>query len=225
MDNLKIVSLNVRGLRNAMKRKKLFKMFRENNYDILCLQECYVTEDVAATWKKEWGGGMIFSEGTNHGRGQIILIKKHFPFDWEAEVVSDRIVIIRFQSNGKLFAVFNIYAPSSLTETKDFFSSIQTLVTNDNSDRKIICGDYNAVLDNQLDIISGRKHSDALVESFNDLVDECELYDVWRIFNVNNKEYTWSKRSNSGFIARRLDYILVNNNVLSETILWIIRIC
>ena len=121
MDDLKIVSLNVRGLRNGLKRKKIFKMLKENKYDIICLQESYITENVAEIWKKEWGGGMVFSEGTNHGCGQIILIRKQFPYEWEADVVSNRIMIVRFKTDNKQIAVFKLYAPSLLNETKDFF--------------------------------------------------------------------------------------------------------
>jgi len=56
MDSLKILSLNVRGLRNTVKRKNLFRHFKENKYDIVCIQESHVTKCVVELWKREWGG-------------------------------------------------------------------------------------------------------------------------------------------------------------------------
>jgi len=218
MENLKIVSLNVRGLRNTIKRKKLFKLFKENKHDVVCLQESYITKNVYEQWKKEWGGDMIYCEGTNHGRGQLILIRKQFPYEWEVETIHERILSVKIKTDNKHIGIFNIYAPCSLKETKEFFNYVKNTVNNCEFDMKIVCGDFNAVLSNDLDIISGEKHSASLVKSFNDLADECELNDVWRIFNAENKEYTWSRKCCNNFIARRLDYILLNDNAMSEAL-------
>ena len=78
----------------------------------------------------------------------------------------------------------------------------------------MICGDFNTVLSNENDIISGEKHPTSLVESFNNFIHETDLEDIWRIFNPDIKEYTWSRRSKGKFTARRLDYILLNDNAI-----------
>ena len=41
---LKIISLNVRGLRNKKKRRTLFRKFKSDKYDIICLQETYLSK-------------------------------------------------------------------------------------------------------------------------------------------------------------------------------------
>ena len=120
MADLRIFSLNVRGLRNISKRKKLFRMFKEKKYDVICLQETYVTKDAVEQWKTEWGGGLIYSEGTNHSRGQVILIKKQFPYVWSAEVVSERILVIKVTIGNKITAIVNAYAPLHFSVNKHF---------------------------------------------------------------------------------------------------------
>ena len=40
---LRLFSVNVRGLRSKLKRKSRFTYFRERKYDIICLQETYIT--------------------------------------------------------------------------------------------------------------------------------------------------------------------------------------
>ena len=82
---LKVVTLNVSGLRNARKRKCIFQILKRKNVDIACLQESYITENVSKEWEKEWGGNILFCEGTNHGRGQLILINKRFQYEWRIE--------------------------------------------------------------------------------------------------------------------------------------------
>ena len=82
---------------------------------------------------------------------------------------------------------------------------------------KILCGDFNTVMCNNKDIISGEKHSTSLVNSFNKFVEDSELNDIWRIFNNDNKEYSWSRTSNGRFVARRLDYIFLNDSAMDNT--------
>ena len=215
MDNLRITSLNVRGMHNSLKRKRIFRMLKERKQDIICLQESYITRLVYEKWKKEWDGEMVYCEGTNHGRGQIILIRKRFPYDFTENIKQDRILGITFKTESKIISVFNVYAPCRDRETKEFFIQLENIVSLCDSDFKIVCGDFNTVLDNKLDIVSGEKHANSLVNAFNDLTHDCDIHDVWRVFNSDTKEYTWSRRTGDRFIARRLDYLFLNREALN----------
>ena len=211
LEQIRVTSLNVRGLRKKTKRRSIFRFLREQKYDFICLQETYITEKDHNQWKKEWGGGMVSFEGTNHGRGQIILIRKGFPVDWTIELREDRILIIKINAD-KSIGIINVYAPCGQKQTKDFIEKTKEVVNELDADLKVICGDFNTVLSNENDIISGEKHPTSLVESFNNFIHETDLKDIWRIFNPELKEYTWSRKSKGKFTARRLDYILLNDN-------------
>ena len=77
----------------------------------------------------------------------------------------------------------------------------------------IIClGDFNTVLSNENDIISGIKHSKKSVEIFNKFVSKLVLFDAWKIKNENIRAHTWSRGKPA--IARRLDYIFISENML-----------
>ena len=78
----------------------------------------------------------------------------------------------------------------------------------------VFAGDFNVVASNELDIISGNPHHVVSVDMFNDCVLKMGLFDVWRLFHQNEKEYTWYKQN--PFIARRLDYILVNSSMFDN---------
>jgi exonuclease III len=70
-DNLKIVSLNVRGLANLKKRRSIFNWCKRSYTDLILLQETHSTSDVETQWRHEWGGNIYFSHGT-HNRGVYI---------------------------------------------------------------------------------------------------------------------------------------------------------
>ena len=46
-------------------------------------------------------------------------------------------------------------------------------------------------------------------------MNECNLFDTWRLYNPDIKEYTWSK--GNPFVARRLDSILTSSTLFDKT--------
>ena len=54
------------------------------------------------------------------------------------------------------------------------------------------------------------------VKKFNEILTDFDLYDTWRQFNRDSKDFTWSKRT--PFAARRLDYILSTSSTFDKTI-------
>ena len=73
---LKILSLNVRGLKNVKKRRALFNNFKKKDYDIICLQETYLTKIDYEKIQKEWGSLLHLSEGTGRSKGLVTLFNK-----------------------------------------------------------------------------------------------------------------------------------------------------
>ena len=71
--NLKIVSLNVRGLQKKKKRTSIFNWCRKSKPDLILLQETHSTKDVEIKWQHEWGGNILYSHGLNNSRGVAIL--------------------------------------------------------------------------------------------------------------------------------------------------------
>ena len=72
---INIVSINVRGIREVTKRTAIFDFYR-NKCDVLCLQETHCSEPDEQIWKSEWGGQIVFSNGTSAARGVAICCKK-----------------------------------------------------------------------------------------------------------------------------------------------------
>ena len=210
--------MNVNGLRSNTHRKTLFRKFKELNYDIVCLQETYITDEVVTQWKKEWGGEMLFSIGTARSKGQVILFKKNPDLIYETIHCSDRTIIVKVTLNNSQLYLCNVYAPSSENEIALYLTELSSLLDVLDTERIIICGDFNSVLDNELDIISGEKHSCRKVENFNNFIHSNDVYDAWRLNNTLDREFTWSRIINGSLIARRLDYILTSDSVIDDTL-------
>ena len=71
---LKIATVNSRGLNRQLKRRSIFKNM--STYGIICVQETFMTENKAAEWEREWGGGFFYSTHTNffsHGLRIIVV--------------------------------------------------------------------------------------------------------------------------------------------------------
>ena len=71
-----------------------------------------------------------------------------------------------------------------------------------------VCGDFNTVLNNSSDIVSGAPHDVEEVSVFNSFLKTCDLYDIWRWINPLTKDFTWNRHN--PFISRRLDYYVTN---------------
>ena len=62
MDNeIKIISMNVRGLATNTKRRDTFKWLKERKASIYCLQDIHCKPALVNYWAAEWGFQCIFA--------------------------------------------------------------------------------------------------------------------------------------------------------------------
>ena len=57
MDNLKVASLNVRGLRDTKKRKSMFNFFHREKLDVICVQESHLLN--SDMWETKKYNGVV----------------------------------------------------------------------------------------------------------------------------------------------------------------------
>ena len=215
-DKLKLFSLNVRGLKNRLKRLKLFNYLKTQKFDLVCLQESHITNNDIQIWEKEWGGKLFYNVGTGHSKGEVILVSKLFSGTVDLIRAQDRLLIVSVSYEDYNFNLVNIYAPNDGQEKIRFFNILQGILGNFNENEMIVTGDFNCAMNDQLDIITGQPHNRLEKEELNNLIGTLGIYDTWRVLHSDEKDFTWSKTN--PFIARRIDYCFCTDVILSSVV-------
>ena len=137
--SLRLLSLNVNGLRGEWKRRMLFHKLQQGNYDIVCLQETHHScEAEAKQWMQAgsgagsaWLGASHWCHFTTSSRGVAILFSANIPFTNIHRIGNDpegRVLRVDFTYNDTPFTVATIYAPSTAADRPRFFSQLHTQI-------------------------------------------------------------------------------------------------
>ena len=98
-----------------------------------------------------------------------------------------------------------------------FFDILETFIANNDDKSFIIGGDFNVVLNPQIDKKNGRldtnkRNRDKLIS----IITSYDLCDLWRLNNPTTQKYTWHS-NNRPPIFCRLDYFLISSNISNRT--------
>ena len=206
----RVVSVNVRGVANATKRRAVFDKHRQNA-DILIFQEAHCTAECENIWANEWGGKAFFSHGTGAARGVAIFISKKLEGSI-SNVFSDqqgRTIIMDIKENEETVSLAAIYAPNE--DSRNFFMELSQALTS-RSEHKIVIGDFNLTLDVDLDRLNTYHNNNKAKEEVEQLMDKYLLKDIWRVRYEDTREYSWRKSGNIN-IASRIDLALVSSGL------------
>ena len=192
MTDFKLVSLNVRGLRSINKRKALFMWLTKQKADIVFLQETYSSIEDEKFWNTQWKGKMLFSHGSHHSKGTLVLIKQGLDFEQKSVICDPNGRFIILKDTPVLLV--NIYAPNKIHEQEAFFKKIESQLDRFDFHPKcktIIGGNFNIFFD-ILDSLGGNpKIKQKSVDIVKDIMLANELTDVWRMRHPGKKRFTW----------------------------------
>ena len=214
MDDIKLISLNVRGLGNREKRMSIYHYMRNKRADIIYLQETHSTERTYFTWKTEWNSDMICAQGT---RGVAILFSKKINCTKELIYTHPygRLLIVKFTIGEKCFLLANVYN-YNIDDTEVFVTLKDQVMKVKDVDYFILAGDFNLALDPTVDRYGGGQLNIHTTQYLRQLMEDFELIDMWRNRHPNDVQYSW-ERSAPKYTASRLDYILCSetfNNIV-----------
>ena len=97
--------------------------------------------------------------------------------------------MIQLKISGLVYRVINSYAPNNEYERVQFFNMITTTLSENSLDdyETIIGGDYNCVLDSELDRKNYTSNYDIGQRDIKYLMDIFDLEDIWRRRNPDKK--------------------------------------
>lgn len=101
--NLKLISLNVRGISNFNKRRTIYTWCRKQKADFIFLQEMHSKKETEV----QWGTEMLFSHGSPNSCGTAILISNNTNYKLLSTIPDPlgRFIILKIQINEKVYVL------------------------------------------------------------------------------------------------------------------------
>ena len=154
---VKVCSYNVKGLGNKEKRRIIFQWLKDNKVDICLIQEDHYTSTFKETWAKDWDGDMYFSGNNSRSMGVGILLNNTLNIKVKSsiEITEGRILVLNAGLNEKEITLINVYGPNKDDIT--FLQKIETFCNENENENYILGGDFNLVIDPDLDKSGGIK--------------------------------------------------------------------
>ena len=152
---MEICSLNVRGLGNKQKRDQVFHWLRQQSASVYFLQETHLNKDSEQDWLTEWGQEAFFSGSKTNSEGICILFDKSFTFELTKyiDLVPGRLQVVKIKHEEKELTLINIYGYNS--DETSLLNKLQTYLGENEDKTFIIGGDFNTVLNTELDKKNG----------------------------------------------------------------------
>ena len=218
-DGIKICSLNCQGLADDQKRRDLFSYIRRLNFSIICLQDTHFSKEKERIILNEWGYKVYFSSYASNSRGVAILFNNNFEFVVHNSFSDNdgNLLILDIEIESTRLLLITLYGPNK--DNPAFYLNLINLISDFTNLNIIIVGDWNIILNQEIDS-KNYKHinNPRARQQVLRLMNNYNLYDVWREENPEKRIFTWKRKLNDNTVQMgRLDYFLVSENLIRFT--------
>lgn len=203
--SMKIVSFNVNGVLNPVKRGKIFSKLKKSRAEVVFLQETHLNDAEHLKLVKMGFKEVYFASYKSvRKRGVAILIAKKLNYEHISEIrdKEGRFVLITGKIEGRLVRFFNVYAPPN--SEWNFYREVFDLIVTKVQGILICGGDFNIRLNPGLDCSRNTMELKPLIKKVNGLLKEMGIIDVWRELNPKTRDY--SHYSHPHMTYSRIDY-------------------
>ena len=114
MDRLKIVTYNVRGLREKRKRREVFNYIHLKKFEVTFMQETHSVKQNEKCWSWEFGTKIWMAHYNSDSRGVAIAFAKTTPIKVHNSIadIEGRFLILYTTLQNKKWLFVNLYAPN-----------------------------------------------------------------------------------------------------------------
>lgn len=207
----KVITLNVNGLHNPIKRNKALAKMKREKQDIIFWQETHLSAIEHNKLCKMGFKNVFYSSYVKkHSRGVAILLsdKVHFQLSSQIRDKEGRYILVKGYIDHKEVTLFNVYRPPGTD--KHLIKTLSELIATETSGILICGGDWNIHLNQFLDTSSKTKLPQPEAVSVKRMLKELGLFDVWRDAHSLEKKYTFF--SHSHHMYSRLDYFFMSHS-------------
>ena len=232
MNNCKIISWNVNGIR-AIIKKNFINDINKLNADIICLQETKANVEQTKTALTVFDQYQVFANSSKARKGysgtavltRIKPLKVTYDINIKIHDQEGRVILLEYDN----FNLINVYVPNSGQELKrieyrtlwdkDFLN--YCISTNRNKPL-VITGDFN-VAHQEIDIARPKAnynktsgYTQIEIDGFSKFLDN-GFVDIFRMKNPEEIIYTWWNyrfRARERNVGWRIDYFLIDKNLV-----------
>lgn len=213
---MNIMSLNMRGLGDNSKRRRLAKIINSGNFDLVCLQETkrefiedYVVENM-------WGNQLIdwIALPSSGLSGGLLMMWKRGLWVVKSNFSGHGFIGVCVEFKSKLFFFVNVYAPCNTAGRRLLWETLYNLKYGSSAGEWCLVGDFNAVSNREER--TGRSENWGYIDmvDFNAFVNEMNLIDP----PLHGNKFTYF--CSDGIAASRLDRFLVSDGIMN---LWQVK--
>jgi exonuclease III len=186
---IKIININVKGLKSKGKRRKVLNWAKKKKFEIMTIQEAHIEDIDIGEWKKDWKGGLIYSSGNNRSRGVAILIKENLEYivHEKEQDTEGRWIVADITIKNKRTTIGTYYGPND--DHPSHLEKMFEKITEFGNENIIITGDFNLVLNVNIDKHGGQKRTNHKCQKY--LLEQMEthnLSDIWRLKNPTTRK-------------------------------------
>ena len=211
----RVLSINVRGIQNEKKRRKIFDFYR-SRAEVILLQETHSGKEIEKFWGNEWGGRILYSHGDTNARGFMTLLHPKLDCKNLNSKADDdgRWLLVDIEYNELKMSILNVYAPNK--DSPSYFQEIEKVIS-EAENNFIIMGDFNLMLNDKLDRMQTSNNNEKACKYLEGVIEELMLTDVWRMRHENKQEYSCFKLNKISKVvekASRLDLCLATPGIV-----------
>ena len=215
LNQLKILTLNCQGLRDKSKCRDVFNNLKQKNHNVYFLQDTHFTPNEENQIQTLWGYKAYFNSYASNSRGVAILFNNNCEIEIHNQYKDDsgNFLILDVTIDSLQFLLINIYGPN--TDVPEFYSQLLEQIEGAYSFQYIIIGgDFNLVLDQDLDTMNYKKENNTKSrQQVLNIMDILNLIDVFRENNPKLRRYSWRRRN--PIKQSRLDFFLISETFLT----------
>lgn len=178
-NNISLVSMNVNGLNNPIKRNKVILKMRKVKARIIFLQETHLSLEEHEKLKKCGYRNTFHSTyRQSRKRGVAILIQNSTNCESLKEIKDKegRYIIVQGKLENEMVTLINVYAPPE--STKHFYESLFSTIASESEGTVICAGDFNVILDHKIDATSTKRNKNHIAKFINTYLKEQGMVDV-----------------------------------------------
>ena len=212
-NKIRLSLANVQSIRDKKKRYDVcnFLLNDQNKINVLCLQDTHLIEsDQSGMLTLLPHCNCIIHGSKTNSRGVAIIVKNNFEYSIKNTTTDNggNLLLVDLQMSDFSLRIINIYTPNN--DSPLFFEKVKKFLDDSGETYTIVCGDFNLVLDPNLDSNNYMSVNNPQSRSYK-VLENSKLCDAFRLLNPTAKRFTWRRRN--PIKQARLDYFLISQTL------------